>query len=115
MINKRLPFLLLGLLSPVSFGAPSGEAVLGTSDAIRNPQIDYVMSVKVTTTRPKKEPQISTYRMWVKGREMSVVKQLTPELCRYLQRLGHVGKKTPKVIPVHQKDSRAVDLRRLIV
>ena len=72
-----LAFFPLALSSHAKITA---DTVLRKSDAIRNPQVDYTVHVKVTSFKPKKDPKMATYRCWIKGREEAVVQTLTPPI-----------------------------------
>ena len=58
------------------------DQILAKADAVRNPQIDYTVNVKVTSTRPNKSPSVYTYTALIKGRDKSVVKTVSPEVDR---------------------------------
>jgi len=68
---------VFSLLSTVE-AALSPDAILLKSDEVRNPQMDYTMSVKITSVKPGRANASSTYEVLVKGRDRTVVKTLTP-------------------------------------
>lgn len=65
-------------LSSAEDNSPAAQEILLKSDEVRNPQLDYVTWVKVTSFKPNREPTIATYDVMVKGREKAVVKTLSP-------------------------------------
>ena len=54
------------------------EEILRRADEVRNPQLDYTVTVTVTSLKPKAEPKIGLYEVLVKGRELTVIKTLKP-------------------------------------
>lgn len=56
----------------------SAESILRRADAVRNPQLDYTVTVSVTTSKPNSSTKKSVYEVLVKGREKTVIKTLEP-------------------------------------
>ena len=60
----------------------SAEDILRRTDEVRNPQLDYTVTVTVTSLKPKAEPKIGLYEVLVKGRDLTVIKTLKPSVER---------------------------------
>lgn len=76
--------LTLVLFAPQK-GSSAGldpETILKKSDAMRLPQTDYTVMVRVTENRPNKEPKGSQFKALSKGRERCVVQTLAPAIDR---------------------------------
>lgn len=58
------------------------EEILRRSDEVRNPQLDYIATVTVTSLKPKAEPKVGLYDVLVKGRELTLIKTLKPSVER---------------------------------
>jgi hypothetical protein len=58
------------------------EQIILKVDEVRSPQLDYTTNVQVVTSLPKGRTQSSTFEVYVKGRDKTVVKTLTPEMER---------------------------------
>jgi hypothetical protein len=70
--------ILLFLPRSISYAELSGDEILLKVDEVRNPQLDYTISVAVTSFHPKREERLVTYEVMAKGRDKTVVKALTP-------------------------------------
>lgn len=60
---------------------PADEILLKT-DEVRNPQLDFTTSVRVTSLKPNHEPSVATYEVMLKGKDRTVIKTLTPPIDR---------------------------------
>ncbi len=58
------------------------EEILRRADEVRNPQIDYTLTVTVTSIKPGSAAQTATYEVLVKGRDNTVIKTLSPRIDR---------------------------------
>ena len=58
------------------------EEMLRRADEVRNPQLDYTLTVTVTSVKPGRAAQTATYDVLVKGRENTVIKTLSPPVDR---------------------------------
>lgn len=69
---------------PVMASQPVVDAaeILAQADAIRNPQGDYIVQVRITDFKPGKAPREAQYEVLVKGRDKTLVKTLAPALDR---------------------------------
>jgi outer membrane lipoprotein-sorting protein len=67
---------------PPAWAADGPEKILEKSDAIRNPQSDYTLLIKVTSHKPNRPPQVAEFKAYVKGREKSVVVSQAPAMDR---------------------------------
>jgi outer membrane lipoprotein-sorting protein len=54
------------------------EQILQKADEVRNPQLDYTVLVSVTSVKPKGKTKTASYEVWVKGRENTLVRTLSP-------------------------------------
>lgn len=63
--------------------------VLAKADEVRNPQLDYVTTVTITSLHPGRDPRVAQYEVFVKGRDQTVIKTLKPEIERGRGMLMH--------------------------
>lgn len=77
-----LSLIFWPLLYPILFAQtePTAEEILLKADEVRNPQLDFITAVKVTSFKPNRQPQIATYKVMIKGRDKTVIKTLTPPI-----------------------------------
>lgn len=54
------------------------ESVVALADQVRNPQIDYIGEAVVTSVKPGASNKKEEYEILVKGRDLAVVKTLSP-------------------------------------
>lgn len=87
MINLPKPVILCSLI--IAFFFPQGvhaqnelsaEEILLESDEVRNPQLDYIINVKVTDYKPRKQPEESTFQIMRKDKVKAIVKTLSPPI-----------------------------------
>lgn len=58
----------------------NAEGILLKADEVRNPQLDYVVHVSVTSVKAKQGPRQSTFEVMVKGKDKTVIKTLSPAM-----------------------------------
>ena len=56
--------------------------ILLRADEVRNPQLDYTVSVTVTSVKPRAADRTAVYDVLVKGREFAVVRTIAPAIDR---------------------------------
>jgi outer membrane lipoprotein-sorting protein len=56
----------------------TADEILLKADEVRNPQLDFTTSAKVTSFKPNQEPAIATYEVMIKGRNRTVIKTISP-------------------------------------
>ncbi|MBI3615865.1 MAG: outer membrane lipoprotein-sorting protein [Candidatus Omnitrophica bacterium] len=61
---------------------PTAEEILRKADEVRNPPLDYTVSVKVTSLKPQGTPKTAAYDVLVKGKDRTVIKTLSPPVER---------------------------------
>lgn len=61
---------------------PTAEEILLRADEVRNPQLDYTVSVTVTSIKPSGSSRTNTYEVLVKGKERTLIKTLSPAVER---------------------------------
>ncbi len=59
--------------------AVEAAAILARADEVRNPQLDYVTTVIITSIQPGRDPRVAEYEVFVKGRDLTVIKTIKPE------------------------------------
>ncbi len=65
-------------IAPSPERVAQAEEILRKADEVRNPQMDYTITATVTSYSPDIPTRTATYEVLVKGRELSVVKTLSP-------------------------------------
>ena len=68
----------LGLAGDARADQLSAEQILQKADEVRNPQLDYTVVVTVESVKPKGKTKTATYEVWVKGRENTLIRTLSP-------------------------------------
>ncbi len=56
----------------------SADEIVLKVDEVRNPQLDYTISVAVTSLHPRRETRVVSYEVLAKGRDNAIVKTLNP-------------------------------------
>lgn len=89
MIEAKLQSKIIGIISlfMLSFAAAcfsqeqqNAEEILLKADEVRNPQLDYIVLVTVTSVKAKQGPRQSTFEVMVKGKDKTVIKTLSPAM-----------------------------------
>lgn len=75
-------FLYFLILLSLPFSANcvelSADEIVLKVDQVRNPQLDYTISVVVTSFHPRRETRVVFYEVLAKGRDNAIVKTLNP-------------------------------------
>lgn len=58
----------------------NAEEILLKADEVRNPQLDYVVQVSVTSFKAKQDSRKSTFEVMVGGKDKTVIKTLSPPM-----------------------------------
>ncbi len=82
-------FILMLLAAPVQHtpiawaeSSLNASEIVERVDAIRNPQEDYRLNVRITSYKPDSAPKTADYEVLVKGRDKTLVKTLAPPIDR---------------------------------
>ncbi len=76
------PPVTASLPAPQAIAELPAEEILRRADEVRNPQIDYTLTVTVTSVKRGNAAQTATYEVLVKGRDNTVIKTLSPRVDR---------------------------------
>jgi outer membrane lipoprotein-sorting protein len=82
-IRIYLIFVICGMFCAQSLYAESeltADDILLKADEVRNPQLDFTTSVKVTSFRPNRENAVATYDVMIKGRTKTIIKTTLPPI-----------------------------------
>lgn len=84
MLFTPITFIITCLLFPVPFAWAelSPSEIVEKIDAVRSPQLDYTISVEVTTYSRNKPAKSARYEVLVKGKDATVVKTISPQIER---------------------------------
>lgn len=75
-------FLLLDPWGSLVFAGLSPSEIVKRIDEVRNPQIDYTITVEVTAYSKDKPSRTAAYEVLVKGKDNTVVKTISPPIER---------------------------------
>ncbi len=75
-------FLICCLPIPALFAQMPPDEIVRKVDEARSPQIDYTMTVEVTSFSPRRKPKSATYDVIVKGSDKTIIKTILPEVER---------------------------------
>lgn len=89
------------------------QEILAKADEVRNPQMDYTVSVTVTSVKPRVADRTAVYEVLVKGRDLTVVRTTAPPIDRGRVLLMH-GKHLWAFLPTVSKPLRISLRERLI-
>ncbi len=66
-------------LPTITPSVAEAAAILARADEVRNPQLDYVTTVTITSIQLGRDPRVAEYEVFVKGRDLTVIKTIKPE------------------------------------
>lgn len=76
---KTLGIIICFLLpAPALFAEIAADEIVQKVDEVRNPQLDYTVSVVVTSFKPNRPETNASYEVMVKGREKTIIKTTFP-------------------------------------
>jgi len=81
-MNKTLliPIFCFLLIPAAIFAEITPDEIVQKADEVRNPQLDYTVSVAVTSFKPNHPETSASYEVMVKGRDRTVIKTLLPKI-----------------------------------
>lgn len=82
MKKKLAGHILMACLFFSAQGAWAGlspEEIITKVDVVRNPEMDYIVTAKVTSYKPNRPLRIGLYEVMMKGRENTIIKTMEPQ------------------------------------